>query len=111
MGLFPTKEERDLKWSEMSGLMKSLMVLVVLEAVVMGTGIALGVDVGDGRGIISLARALFGQGEILSETWLWVARLMVPALIVTVVAIRRESRRLVEERRGREDHREAGLQS
>jgi H+/Cl- antiporter ClcA len=59
--------------------------IIVAEVVLLAIGLVLGIDVGDDRpNIPDLIRAIFGQGEVLSEMWLWVARLSLVALIGTV---------------------------
>lgn len=59
--------------------------LIVAEAVLMSIGIVAGIEMGNDRANIpDLIRAMFGQGDVKSEMWLWVARISLLALIGTV---------------------------
>ena len=60
--------------------------LIVAEVAVMAVALVLGIDMGDGRANLrSLAQALLGNGDVKSEMWLWVARISVVDLVLTVI--------------------------
>lgn len=99
MGIFASQEERNLKWSDMSGKLKGIMVLMIGLVFLMATALSLGIEPdGEGR-LETLVRGLLGQGYVKSMTWLWIARLSLVGIAVSVIAIRREQKAIVAERR------------
>ncbi len=101
MGILASQEERNLKWSDMSGKLKGIMVLMIGLVFLMATALSLGIEP-DGAGRLeTLVRGLLGQGHIKSDVWLWISRLSVVGIVVSVIAIRREQSHIVAEKRGR----------
>jgi uncharacterized membrane protein len=97
------KEQRDLRWSEMSGLLKGLQFGVVALIAAMATALFFGIDPDGGNRVETLFRGLLGQGQVKSELWLWVARLLVVGIVVMVIAIRREMAQTVLRRQSASD--------
>lgn len=63
------------------------MPMVFISAILMAVGAVLGVDTGDSRRLVLLVKALLGHGEIVSGSWLLVARLSAVALVISVVLV------------------------
>lgn len=100
MGILATQEERNLKWSDMTGKLKGLMVLMIGLVFLMAIALSLGIEPDGESRIETLVRGLLGQGDVKSAMWLWISRLSVVGIVLSVIAIRREQSRIVDEKRG-----------
>lgn len=64
--------------------------IIVAEVLVMGLGFALGIDMDETKiNLANLLDALLGRIDLRSGAWLWVARVALVALVITVIAYRR----------------------
>jgi hypothetical protein len=75
-------------WMRLMGLP-----MLLLSIIFMAIGGVLGVDTGDARRLGLIYRALFAQGEVLSEGWLLTSRASIVLLIVSVLILWETGRR------------------
>lgn len=99
MPLLASKDERDLKWSEYSSKLKLLMIGVIALVFLMAIALFLGIEPDGSNRLETLFRGLLGQGDVKSGMWLWISRLSVVGIVVSVVMIRQEQGRIVREKR------------
>jgi hypothetical protein len=99
MPILASQEERNLKWSDYSSKLKLLMVGVIALVFLMAIALFLGIEPDGGNRLETLVRGLLGQGDVKSDLWLWVSRLSVVGIVASVVMIRKEQGRVVEEKR------------
>ena len=99
MSLLASQEERNLKWSEYSSKLKLLMVGMIALVFLMATALFLGIEPDGNNRLETLFRGLLGQGDVKSEMWLWISRLSVVGIVVSVVMIRQEQGRVVQAKR------------
>lgn len=103
MPLLASQDERDLKWSEYSSKLKLLMIGVISLVFLMAIALFLGIEPDGSNRLETLFRGLLGQGDVKSEMWLWISRLSVVGIVVSVVMIRQEQGRIVREKRHHPD--------
>jgi hypothetical protein len=99
MPVLASQEERNLKWSDYSSQLKLLMVGMIALVFLMAIALFLGIEPDGGNRVETLVRGLLGQGDVKSELWLWVSRISLVGIVVSVVMIRKEQGRIVRERR------------
>ena len=102
MGILASQDERNLKWSEYSSKLKLLMFGMIALVFLMAIALFLGIEPDGGNRLETLVRGLLGQGDVKSELWLWISRLSLVAVVASVVMIRQEQGRVVQEKRQRE---------
>lgn len=100
------KENDRFGWSAFSTKLKLLTIAVLGLTILMSTAHSLGIDTGDGQRGDDLVSGLLGQGEVRSVIWLWIARLSVVGIVITVIMMGKEERRIAAQRRERERLRE-----
>lgn len=103
MGLLASQDERNLKWSEYSSKLKLLMVGMIALVFLMATALFLGIEPDGSNRLETLFRGLLGQGDVKSDVWLWISRLSVIGIVVSVIMIRQEQARVVQAKHERLD--------
>ena len=98
------QEEERFGWSAFSTKLKLLTFTVLALTILMSTAHSLGIDTGDAQRGDDLVSGLLGKGEVRSLFWLWVARISIVGIVVTVIMMRREERRISRERREQSVH-------
>lgn len=99
MPLLASQDERNLSWSDYSTTLKWLMIGMIALVFLMAIALFLGIEP-DGSGRLeTFWRGLLGQGDVKSEAWLWVSRLSVVGIVVSVIGIRREQGRVLDHKR------------
>jgi len=89
---------------ELTPKLWGLTLLVVVEVVLMAVALFVGIEPDGSNRLSTLINGLLGRGDVKSEMWLWVSRLSVVAIVVTVIAVRRAQEEFLNER----DARKAG---
>jgi hypothetical protein len=102
MPILASQDERNLKWSDYSSELKWLMIGMIGLVFLMAIALFMGIELdGEGR-VQTLVKGLLGQGDVKSGLWLWVSRISLAGIVASVVLIRKEQGRAVQEKRDRE---------
>src|SRR5690606_41504413 len=88
------QEEERFGWSAFSTKLKLLTFTVLALTILMSTAHSLGIDTGAAQRGDDLVSGLVGQDEDRSHFWLWVARISIFGIVVTVIMIRRQECRI-----------------
>lgn len=99
MPLLASREERNLSWSDYSTALKWLMIGMIGLVFLMAIALYLGIEPDGSNRLETLWRGLLGQGDVKSETWLWVSRLSVVGIVASVIGVRREQARVLDAKR------------